>query len=152
MYSYECSEVLLLTKNVMQCAFVTRSDICTPFMLVFHIATRRNALHCDFVLFEALGRTTCVECVCLNLDVPVSTIYCRNALHNHISHHLEGVTHGESLWYTGTTRCLALCFVSSLSDTCARSKDLKSDKTIGENPQKNCAMRGLKNTIILLGV
>ena len=45
------------------------------FLLVLNIKARCSVLHCNFGLFDVLGRAMCVEPVCLNLDVPVSTIY-----------------------------------------------------------------------------
>ena len=52
-----------------------------------HIYARfeyKSALHCDFALFDVLGCAMYVEPFCLNLDVLVSTMYCRNALHTHM--------------------------------------------------------------------
>ena len=80
MYSCECSGLPILTKSALQRAYVMGIDILTPFMPGLNIKGRCKALHCDFAFFDVSGSAMYVEAVCLNLDVPMSTMYCRKAL------------------------------------------------------------------------
>ena len=60
--------------------FCHQKESQTLFLPVLNIKAHCSTPHYNFVLFDALGRATCVDPVCLNLDVPVSTIYCKKTL------------------------------------------------------------------------